>query len=710
MAEMVEMPAAMTRLVQALEAGLGRSGGGKGSLPMTSRKGMSDISKYSGKPGEYIDWKSVVIAFLRSEDLVFRKYLEFVEQMDEDITWVKLYEFGGSDKEKPEVREKIEWYDNQLYSMMNMKTTGDALALVRSVPEESEGKGAKVWKRITSDQEGMNALRMVALARRVMHPDKVAKYGDIVAAVEQWELRVKEYVKANDGFKMPESMWVNGICHIVPSEMEKEVMKLPTQKYLEIKQYVYSQVAQRKEPWFQGEKSGGKKDFGKNHQGLADMELDLAAAMENLERVGQAFLSQDEGGSEVQEEESEMKKDDAKEKMGALSEMLFALQRKGDGKGKGFKGNCHHCGKPGHRISECWHKDEEMRQKGKGGFGKGHWGGANRDQGKGSGNFQGGWQQGGKGSWGKGWPQGYQQQGYKGGGKGYGKQGGGKGNLNWCDGTGSGGGGWQQVQGGYQQLFSIAEAKIDPPPGLKTHNRFTGLNEHENEEEDELELLEVDEDEWPEVTVEVKPKQKLKMPKKVTWKPVTGMGHAMTLTAEPMEDPVHSLSGASWMHIDPVTKWRRVRSVMDSGASDCCSPPELAPEVDIVESPGSRRGQKYIAAAGKTIDNLGEKTVEMMTNAGKGVVGTWQMAEVTRPLNSVRKICQKGNRVIFEEDGGWIQNLYTGDWTEFGTEGDIYTLDLWLPPAGEAAAKGGPQMGCAPCGSDLGFTRPGWTR
>ena len=265
--------------------------------------------------------------------------------------------------------------------------------------------------------------------------------------------------------------------------------------------------------------------------------------------------------------------------------------------------------------------------------------------------------------------------------------------------------------GGQRQLFSITKEPIKPPPGLALANMFGGF-EREEEEEQEFELLEAVYEEGYQPKFEPGPKPtKGKPMKKVprkSWKP---MKQVMSLTAEPMEEPVHALSGASWLYVDPETKWRRVRSVMDSGASDNCSPPELAPEVEIVESAGSKRGQKYSAAGGKSIENLGEKTVDLVTEAWEEVAGTYQIAEVVRPLNSVRKVCEKGNRVIFEYDGGMIQNLTTGHVTPFGVEGDIYTLDLWMPPIEEVKAKGGQQCdmhNCMPCGNNLGFPRQGY--
>ena len=691
--------------------------GGENWSPITSRKGLQDVSKNSGKPGEYREWKTNVIGFLRSEDALFRKFLEFLETLEGEITTQVLYAFAGVDKENPDVQKRIDWYDNQLYSLLMLKTKDDALALVNSIPEEAEGKGSKAWLKVVRDQEGMNALRMTGLARRIMQPEKVKGYGDIVAAVEQWQLLVKEYEKANKGFTMPETMLINGLCHIVPVELEKEVMKLPNQEYAFVKKYVYDQVAVRKEPWFKGDK---KKDFGKNHQGPADMELDLAEALDQVQKLSAAYMTHDEeAGKEEESEESEAKME-LREKMSAVLYALEGYGGKGGNKGGRFPGNCHHCGKPGHRISECRLKDEEMRKRnGKGGYGKGNWGGGYQ-----AGGYKGGQGKGyGKGEYGKGGYQGNYLpkgggkaygQGYKGGKNNYGGYGG-KGGLNWMD-NGSqdqGGGGWQNVLGGHRQLFNITSQPITPPPGLTSANPFAALTPME-ELEDEFELPECHEEERTEkVEVNIvydKKKKKMKKVLKKDWKLVEK--NVLTLTAEPLEEPVNALSTTGWLHVDPKSKWRRIRSVMDSGASENCGPPELAPEIEIVESIGSRRGQKYTAAGGKTIDNLGEKTVDMVTEWGQDVVGTWQMAEVVRPLNSVMKICKQGNRVIFDEHGGVIQNKYSGEEIPFGTEGDIYTIDLWMPPPGEGGQKRGRSCeaeSCWPCGGEPGFPRQGWS-
>ena len=57
---------------------------------------------------------------------------------------------------------------------------------------------------------------------------------------------------------------------------------------------------------------------------------------------------------------------------------------------------------------------------------------------------------------------------------------------------------------------------------------------------------------------------------------------------------------------------------------------------------------------------------------------TYQVAEVTKPLNSVSKMCDAGNVVTFTAHGGTIKNLWTGTTTRFGRESGVYVLNTWV--------------------------------
>ena len=146
---------------------------------------------------------------------------------------------------------------------------------------------------------------------------------------------------------------------------------------------------------------------------------------------------------------------------------------------------------------------------------------------------------------------------------------------------------------------------------------------------------------------------------------------------------IHTFTTNTWKWTCPTSGWTRVRAVVDSGASDGCSPDEMAPQIESRESAGSRRGLTYSGAApsGKPLTNNGEKEIDMVTNDGLTLGTCWQTVEVSRPLLSVRQITQQGNRVVFGAVGGEIQNMKTGKVVPFGMEGNVYVLDLWMPPS-----------------------------
>ena len=58
-----------------------------------------------------------------------------------------------------------------------------------------------------------------------------------------------------------------------------------------------------------------------------------------------------------------------------------------------------------------------------------------------------------------------------------------------------------------------------------------------------------------------------------------------------------------------------------------------------------------------------------------------QFADVTKPLASVARICGAGHRVVFDDDGSYIENKTTGaiDWLR--KSNNTYVLDTWAMPA-----------------------------
>ena len=134
--------------------------------------------------------------------------------------------------------------------------------------------------------------------------------------------------------------------------------------------------------------------------------------------------------------------------------------------------------------------------------------------------------------------------------------------------------------------------------------------------------------------------------------------------------------------------WVRVKGVMDSGASESVAPPTLCPHYEVTPSAGSLAGQHYVSAGEELIANLGQTTLDIVTDTGTEMKARYQVAEVSRPLNAVSEICDaggpNGQQVIFGKHGGTILNLDTGKETHFDREDGVYVFEFWVKPKGFA--------------------------
>ena len=54
------------------------------------------------------------------------------------------------------------------------------------------------------------------------------------------------------------------------------------------------------------------------------------------------------------------------------------------------------------------------------------------------------------------------------------------------------------------------------------------------------------------------------------------------------------------------------------------------------------------------------------------------MCDVNKPLLSVSKIVNAGNRVVFEGDGGYIIDLHSGEKIRMRVQGGMYHIKTWV--------------------------------
>ena len=113
---------------------------------------------------------------------------------------------------------------------------------------------------------------------------------------------------------------------------------------------------------------------------------------------------------------------------------------------------------------------------------------------------------------------------------------------------------------------------------------------------------------------------------------------------------------------------------MDSGSAASVAPEDIAKSIPVVETEASRQGQTYQTADGGVIKNKGEKT--MYSETGDQYRARYQITDVTQPLNSVSRVCDQGNNVLFKKTGGWIIDHETGRKTRFPREHEVDLLEF----------------------------------
>jgi hypothetical protein len=122
---------------------------------------------------------------------------------------------------------------------------------------------------------------------------------------------------------------------------------------------------------------------------------------------------------------------------------------------------------------------------------------------------------------------------------------------------------------------------------------------------------------------------------------------------------------------------------LDSGSVvHVCAPGDI-PGYLVQASVGSRRGQEFLMGDGGTIPNLGESSLNL-SDDGRDLQSVFQIADVTRPLMSVGRICDNGHSVTFN---AMFAVVHAADGTELckfeRQPGGLYVAKLKLrSPAG----------------------------
>ena len=110
----------------------------------------------------------------------------------------------------------------------------------------------------------------------------------------------------------------------------------------------------------------------------------------------------------------------------------------------------------------------------------------------------------------------------------------------------------------------------------------------------------------------------------------------------------------------------RVSAIMDSGSAECVA----ARNIPLMETKASRQGQTYHTADGGVIKNKGEKTVTMYSEDSDQFRVRYHITDVIRPLNSISRVCDQGNIVLFTKTGVGSSTVRR--------EHGVYVLHSWV--------------------------------
>ena len=138
----------------------------------------------------------------------------------------------------------------------------------------------------------------------------------------------------------------------------------------------------------------------------------------------------------------------------------------------------------------------------------------------------------------------------------------------------------------------------------------------------------------------------------------------------PLAGSVCSVSDEEFVQVD---------MMVDSGATETVMAERcLDGVIDISEGAALKRGIHYECANGTQIPNLGERKFLGITEEQGRRAVTAQVCAVTKNLLSVNGMTKNGHRVVFDDEGSYIEDMMSGERSWLHEVNGMYMLKLWV--------------------------------
>lgn len=138
----------------------------------------------------------------------------------------------------------------------------------------------------------------------------------------------------------------------------------------------------------------------------------------------------------------------------------------------------------------------------------------------------------------------------------------------------------------------------------------------------------------------------------------------------------------------PVAEWidKVIEVTLDPGACNHILDMADAPGYAnfLVESPGSRRDQQYIVGNGAEVPDEGQVTLNLeaggegKSGGGNLIKSIFQVAEITRPLMSVSRVCELGHKCVFDDEKAEVISKDGKVLCTFRRKGGLYVAEMKL--------------------------------
>ena len=116
--------------------------------------------------------------------------------------------------------------------------------------------------------------------------------------------------------------------------------------------------------------------------------------------------------------------------------------------------------------------------------------------------------------------------------------------------------------------------------------------------------------------------------------------------------------------------------IVDSGASGTVVNEGM---IKAVEAKNIKSDVSYKLADGSRVPHMGDKAFTAFTDQGHVRQMVAAVTDVDDALLSVSKVVKAGNRVVFDEDGSYIEHKTSGEVTPLLEQRGLYKLKMWVP-------------------------------